>query len=302
LYFGWSEIPDVDVWGYEIRWGADWESSQVVTFQQGTHYLTTNFRTGVSQSYWIKAIDTSGNYSVNAKEAVITITDIPFRNIIAEFIDHPDWPGTKESLLVSNNNLVIEDGYLSGKYTTLARDLGYVSTVYIGIDVITTLYTGRKFNDDSVTRFNTDDSLRFSGIESPGVATFEIRISQDNIVWSDWAQYQAGDYLCRYFQIRMTLTRQNVGDSVNCVSLKYHGDLPDIDEYGSDTVANASEGRQILFAKNFHEEPNVHIEITNGEGIYSRFVDKSETGFTVKLYNGAGVEKTGDFDWHSHGI
>lgn len=226
----------------------------------------------------------------------------PYLRKRPEFVDHPDWLGTKEHILVNNNNLVIEDGYLSGKYTILVRDLGYVSTVYIGIDVVTTLYTGRKFNDDSITRFNTDDSLRFSGIESPGVATFEIRTSEDNVTWSEWVQYQAGDYLCRYFQIRMTLTRQNVNDSVSCTSLRYHGDLPDIDEYGSDTVVNASEGKQILFTKNFHEEPNVHIEITNGEGIYSKFVNKSEVGFTVKLYNGAGVEKTGNFDWHSHGI
>jgi len=302
LYFGWAEIADVDVWGYEIRWGADWDSGQVVTFQQGTHYLTTNFRTGIGQSYWIKAIDTSGNYSENAKEAVITITEIPFRNIVSEFVDHPTWPGTKEHLVVNSNNLMIEDGYLSGKYTTEIRDFGYVATVYVGIDVITTLFTGRRFNDDGVTRFNSNDSLRFSGIESPGVATFEIRTSEDNITWTEWVGYQSGDYLCRYFQIRMTLTRQNVSDSVSCTSLSYHGDLPDIDEYGSDTVVVAADGKQVLFTKTFHEEPIVHIEITSGDGIYSKFVSKSETGFTVKLYDGAGAEKTGGFDWHAHGI
>jgi predicted phage tail protein len=302
LYFGWSEIDDVDVWGYEIRWGADWESGQVVTFQQGTHYLTTNFRTGVGQSYWIKAIDTSGNYSETAKGAVITITEIPFRNIVSEFVDHPSWPGTRENIDIDGNNLVIEDGYLSGKYSTPIRDFGFLATVYIGIDVVTTLYTGRKFNDDSVTRFDSSDSLRFSGIESPGVATFEIRTSEDNITWTEWTGYQAGDYLCRYFQIRMTLTRQNVSDSVSCTSLNYHGDLPDIDEYGANTVDVAVDGKQVLFAKTFHEEPIVNVSIASGNGIYSRFMDKNETGFTVKLYDGSGVEQTGDFDWQAHGI
>jgi predicted phage tail protein len=302
LYFGWAEIPDVDVWGYEIRWGADWDSGQIVTFQQGSNYLTTNFRTGIGQSYWIKAIDTSGNYSENAKEAVITIADIPFRNIIAEFLEHPAWSGTKENLVVEDDKLVIAEGELSGIYTAPIRDLGYVSTVYIGIDVICTLYTGRKFNDDSVTRFDSSDSLRFSGEESPGVASFEIRTSEDNVQWTDWGLYQSGDYLCRYFQIRMTLTRGSVGELVACSTLKYHGDLPDIDEYGSDRVSNASEGKQIVFVKTFHEEPNVHIEITNGNGIYAKFTDKSVVGFTVKLYDAQGVEQTGDFDWHAHGI
>jgi hypothetical protein len=174
--------------------------------------------------------------------------------------------------------------------------------VYIGIDVVTTLYTGRKFNDDSVTRFDSSDSLRFSGIESPGVATFEIRTSEDNITWTEWTGYQAGDYLCRYFQIRMTLTRQNVSDSVSCTSLSYHGDLPDIDEYGANTVEVAVDGKQVLFAKTFHEEPIVNVSIASGNAIYSRFTDKSETGFTVKLYDGSGVEQIGDFDWQAHGI
>ncbi|MFH2137443.1 MAG: phage tail protein [Candidatus Omnitrophota bacterium] len=302
LYFGWSEIPDVDVWGYEIRWGVDWDGGQVVTFQQGTHYLTTNFKTGVRQSYWIKAIDTSGNYSENAKEAVITITDIPFKNIIAEFVEHPYWPGTKENLIINGSSLIIEDGYLSGKYTTEIRDFGYVATVRIGINVITTLDTGRRFDDDTITRFNSSDKLRFTGVENFGVAFFEIRTSEDNSVWSDWLPYQAGDYFCRYFQIRMTLSRENISDNVTCSTLGYYGDLPDIDEYNSDTVSAATEGKQVYFTKIFHEEPIVHIEVTGGDGIYAKFADKSETGFTVKLYDGAGAEKTGSFDWHAHGI
>jgi predicted phage tail protein len=302
LYFGWSEITDVDVWGYEIRWGADWNSGQVVTFQQGTHYLTTYFRPGADQRYWIKAIDTSGNYSENAKEAVITITSIPFRNIIAEFAEHSAWAGAKDHLVLDSGNLEIETGFVSGNYTCPVRDFGFVSTVYISIDVITTLYTGRRFDDDSVTRFDSSQTLRFSGIESTGVATFEIRTSEDSMVWTDWTPYQAGDYLCRYFQVRMTLTRQNISDSVKCSSLYYHGDLPDLDEYGHDTVSVPSEGRQVMFNKSFHEEPIVHITITFGNGIYTKFTDKTVTGFTVKLYDGSGAEQSGEFDWQAHGI
>lgn len=302
LYFGWAEIPDVDVWGYEIRWGADWDSGSVVTFQQGTHYLTTNFRTGIEQSYWIKAIDTSGNYSQNPKEAVITITNIPFRNIIAEFEDHPLWLGAKNNLLVNGVNLTIADGFMSGTYTAPIRDFGYLATVYIGIDVVVSLYTGRRFNDDTTTRFNSSDSLRFSGVESPGLAMFEIRTSEDNVVWTPWQQYQAGDYLCRFFQVRMTLLRLNIGDTVNCSSLKTHGDLPDIDDGGHNEVTDAVQGKEIVFTKLYHEEPIVNVTITGGSGMYPRFLEKSITGFRIQLLDGAGAPRTGTFDWLAHGI
>jgi len=302
LYFGWTAISDVDVWGYEIRRGIDWESGELITFQQGTSYLTTDVKRGVEQSYWIKAMDTSGNYSENAREAIVTVSIIPFRNIIAEYEEHPDWFGAKVNLEEDMDTLIISAGQFSGTYTTPVRDLGYVATVYIGIDVIASISTGRRFNSDGTSRFDDSVSYRFTGQETLRAASFRIKTSEDNISWSDWSDYQPGDYYCRYFQIEMTLTRENLGDYITCSTLSYFGDLPDIDEHGSDEVTVAGDGKEIFFTEIFHEEPSVHIEITSGAGIYSQFVDKSTTGFTVKLYNAQGVAQTGAFDWHSHGI
>jgi hypothetical protein len=84
--------------------------------------------------------------------------------------------------------------------------------------------------------------------------------------------------------------------------LQYLGDLPDVDDFGSDEVTNASEGKEVFFTKTYHEEPNVHIEITSGGGVYTQFVGKSTTGFTVKLFSAQGVAQVGTFDWHSHGV
>lgn len=302
VYFGWTAINDVDAWGYEIRRGEDWDSGEFITFQQGTTFLTRDVKMGVEQSYWIKAIDTSGNYSENAKEAIVTISTIPFRNIIAEFQEHPDWLGTLSNLEKVDDTLIISDGEFSGSYTAPIRDFGYVATVYIGVDVIASISTGRRFNSDGVSKFNDSTTYRFSGQETLRAASFRIRTSEDNILWSDWADYQPGDYYCRYFEIEMTLVRENLGDYITCSTLSYFGDLPDIDEHGSDAVAVADDGKEVFFTELFHEEPSVHIEITGGAGIYSQFVDKSTTGFTVKLYNAQGVAQTGAFDWHSHGI
>jgi len=302
LYFGWSEIPDVDVWGYEIRRGVDWESGEVITFQQGTHYLTTGLKKGIDQKFWIKAIDTSGNYSENPTESVLTVGEIPFRNVVAEYQEHPLWEGVKTNLEVSSETLVISDGFLLGEYDTPVRDIGYVAAVFIEIEAIVSLSTGRRFNSDPDARFNDSLSYRFTGQETQNVANFKIRLSEDNINWSEWLDYQPGDYYCRYFQLKMVLTRANLGDYVTCSTLQYLGDLPDVDDFGSDAVSDANEGKEIFFTKTYHEEPNVHIEITSGGGVYTQFVDKSTTSFKVKLFNAQGVAQTGAFDWHSHGV
>jgi len=302
LYFGWTPIPDVDVWGYELRRGLDWESAEFISLQQGTHYLTKDVKRGVGQRYWIKAIDTSGNYSVNAKEAVVTITEIPFRNIIAEYQEQPLWAGAMNNTEKAGESIVITDGVMSGTYMTPVRDFGYVASVYIGIDVIVSTSLGRRFNSDGVTKFNDSPSYRFTGQETLRAASFRIRTSEDNITWKDWEDYQPGDYYCRYFQIELTLYRENIGDEITCSTFQYFGDLPDVDDYGNDTVVSAIDGKQVFFGKTYHEEPSVHIEIRSGNGIYSQFTDKSITGFTVKLYDAQGVPQTGTFDWHSHGI
>jgi hypothetical protein len=302
LYFGWTPITDVDAWGYEIRRGLNWDSGEFITLQQGSHYLTKEVKQGVGQSYWIKAIDTSGNYSMNAKESVVTITEIPFRNMVAEYQEQPLWEGAKVNVEKNADSIVITDGVMSGTYTTPVRDFGYVASVYIGIDVVVATSLGRRFNSDGVTKFNDSLTYRFTGQETLRATSFRIRTSEDNVTWRDWETYQPGDYYCRYFQIELTLSRENLGDEITCSTFQYFGDLPDVDDSGNDTVVSAVDGKEVFFVKTYHEEPSVHIEIRSGNGIYSKFVDKSTTGFKVKLYDAQGVAQAGLFDWHSHGI
>lgn len=302
LYFGWQEIDDVDVWGYEIRWGMSWESGQFITFQQGSHYLTTNFSTGSGQSYWIKAIDTSGNYSQNATEAVITIDNIPFRNIMEEYSEQPAWSGDKQNTEKVGDNLKISDGELSGTYTTSQRDIGYVATFYIGIEVITSITQGLRFDSDPNAKFDDSETLRFTGEETPGAATFEIKTSSDGMNWSGWLPYQAGDYNCRYFQLRMTLTRESVSTNLLCSQLDYYADLPDVDEIIDDEVTDAGNGKAVTFTKTFHEAPALNITILSGDGVYWKAFNLDTTGCTIKLYNEYGVNQTGQFRAYIHGV
>lgn len=68
----WESVADADLEGYEIRAGVDWATGTIINYGAATRFplLTT---TG-SSTYWIKARDTSGNYSVNAVSVAVVIT------------------------------------------------------------------------------------------------------------------------------------------------------------------------------------------------------------------------------------
>jgi len=302
LVMGWAEIDDLDIWGYEIRWGTSWDSGHIAVFKQGNDHITIDFRTGSGQSYWIKAIDTSGNYSENATEAIITIDNIPFRNIITEYSEQTAWTGTKSDTEKSGDNLILSAAKLTGTYITPIRDVGYVATFLVAIEVITAITQGRAFDDDGTTKFNSSTTERFTGAETPGAATFRIKTSEDNITWTDYVAYQVGDYKCRYFQIELTLTRANVTDSLLCSTFDYFSDLPDVDEIQDGEVTVAADGDDIVFEKTYHESPAMNIVILTGDGVYGKTTGLDTTGVNIKLYDESGTLKIGTFRVHVHGV
>lgn len=306
MFFGWTGVTDLDLSGYEIRFGQAWASGTVLATQiKDTTYISLDLRTGSGQSFFIKAIDTSGNYSETETEATITIDEIPFQNIIESYMEAASWSGTLSSTVVTSSNLLISSGCLAGTYVTPVRDVGFIATFKIGIDAVVVDAGGdRRFDDDTTTEFDDSETAMFSGDEVAGASAFEIKTSEDNITWSDWRAWQNGDYKCRYFQLRLTLTRQSTSQDIQCSQFNYLADLPDVDEYSEElTVSDSGAGLTVTFEKTFHKVPSVAITILSGSGVYAAFSSVPDTtGFTVKLYNAAGVAQTGTFSFHSHGV
>ena len=309
LYFGWIHITDIDLSGYEIRCGGSWDTAEVLASNiKNNNLILLNFRTGASQSYWIKAIDTSGNYSTTAKVAVITIDNIPFTNIIISYSEQTGWAGTKTHTSKVGNNLEIDATYLTGTYVAPVRDIGFVATFKIGVGTIITVSGDATWQDFGEGTFADSETLRFLGEEIAGATTFEIRTSVDGVdpdvnTWTAWLPWQAGDYKCRWFQLRMTMNRVSTAQVLQCSEFNSYADLPDIDVFGNDTVSVAADGKAVTFSKVFHENPSVNIDILSGDGYVHKFsVVPSITGFTVKLYDLSGTAQTGAFDFHAHGV
>jgi len=299
----WTPVADVDVRRYEIRKGASWISGDVVGADlAGAQADLNDIRTGSDQAYWIKAIDNSGNYSENATEATLTVDNIPFQNIVDDNDEHTAWGGTKSDTEKSGDNLTLSAGKLTGTYTTPQYDIGYVCTARLAILRVATTTSSLAWDDDASAAFDDSKTLRFTGYEAPSALTFEVRTSEDNVTWTDWEDWILADHICRYYQVRMTVTRENLGSNILVSQLTVQADIPDVDDKGTGEVTVAADGDEITFTKTFHEAPAVNITITSGVGYAHKFsVIPSTTGFTVKLYELDGTLATGTFGWHAHG-
>jgi predicted phage tail protein len=80
IIFDWAKIDDIDNDGYEIRVGAtDWNTSTVIARvgNTGTTTYIVPTDSGSSLKFWIKAVDTSGIYSLSANYDTVAIGTVP---------------------------------------------------------------------------------------------------------------------------------------------------------------------------------------------------------------------------------
>lgn len=206
------------------------------------------------------------------------------------------------TMYIDGANIKLDANELVGQYVTPVRDVGYVASFAIAIDAVAAIATSLGFDTEPTRRFDSSATLRFVGEEDAGALSFEIKHSEDNITWTSWESFRKGDYYCRYFQLRMTMTRTGLDVNLLCSRFDYSTDLPDINEKGEDEVTDAGAGKSVVFAKTFHQEPIVNITIVDGTGVYYRHTAKDTTGFTVVLYNAAGAAVVGNFEWHAYGV
>ena len=81
----WDANTDVDLFAYEVRQGADWDSSVSLGQIKGTSFPISSLPTG-STTFWIKALDTSGIYSANPVSQTITISAASAPTVTGTFV------------------------------------------------------------------------------------------------------------------------------------------------------------------------------------------------------------------------
>lgn len=78
VLMSWNPVSDIDINFYEIRRGASWAAGTLVAKVKGTTYKWED-ATEATYTFWIKAVDTNGNYSVTetSTTAILKLEAVP---------------------------------------------------------------------------------------------------------------------------------------------------------------------------------------------------------------------------------
>ena len=287
INLSWTVVSDDDLDFYEVRRGSTWDSADVVFTTKQTAYTLLHFPFG-DVTYWIKARDTSGNYSTNANYERLYVEDIPGRNKVLTIIDY-SLSGTlsgdavieyndmhsdmfRKCVLLSTVNVYDNSHYydttltydspveLEGYYTLDAYDLGYKANINISTNI-------EVYADGSSASYEIQE-----------------RHSDDNITWTAWAALSSTTAInFRYIQFRIKLSTTDATQNVRLFSFSMILDVPDVIERYHDTTI-PSTGLTITFTKEFHTD-DVDIVVTPTDNNYiAKITGISRTGCTITLY------------------
>lgn len=118
IKFYWNPVLNTSVKHYEIRVDK-WDFGTVIGKTKDLNYIHTFCKAGW-QTFYIKAVNTSGVYSSEATAFKIYIHDMGLRNLVLEMDDKAEnWPGVKDNLTVDavSNVLVMSSGGVAKYYT-----------------------------------------------------------------------------------------------------------------------------------------------------------------------------------------
>lgn len=87
ITFSWSNVADIDLQYYEIRQGASWDTGTILTRVSANTYKLGVIN-GTAQTFWIKAVDTSGSYSATASSLLTSFSSPTAAPITAEVVDN----------------------------------------------------------------------------------------------------------------------------------------------------------------------------------------------------------------------
>jgi len=113
LFLSWEAIPDADLSYYEIKHnsttvGATWGTSSTV-IDKVARPSTSVALPARSGTFFIRAYDKEGNYSVTPTSTVILPTEIPSLGVTITLTEDPTFSGSKTNIILDGSSIEIDD-------------------------------------------------------------------------------------------------------------------------------------------------------------------------------------------------
>ena len=307
----WNANPELDIMGYTIREGESWDASMVIVENSPNTNFTLNGVSNRTYKFWIKAIDLYGSESIKASPANCNVTNIPLTNIYMTFDESAsNWAGVKENVTINSGHLslpalytydsgllydsgILYDSFSTGTgyYTTPTYNLGAVINANFIFDYDLTIGSGDVVKIEIATSDGTLATWDDTGFWDMATSW------EDTYIFSDWVPFTGGYITAKYFKIRITLV--NTSGLLSIATFKTYVDVPDVTLRGSG-VAVPAEGLTIPFSYQYYAVPSVGVTVLGTDG-YPRMISRTNTNFTIKVYNSSNVAISGVIDWIANG-
>lgn len=325
--FKWNANTDIDIDHYHMKFstaydGATWETAQDIDANIPETQYSTVFQGG---TYFVKAVDRTGNESVNAA-LVISYDPGVQRNVVDildESGDSPYFPGFRDNVALVGATLILDDVTQDGYYyfdrtidfgetfnaylsASIMANGAFTNDVYDMVDLFTVsnVFAGGTNNVFDMPDLYLEDDIYGIGLNSWKVE-LQYRTTQDDthvspVAWGDWIPFVPGLYNFRGVQARLLLRSLSPVNGITPVvtGLSMTVDMPDRSERGDD-LAVLDTGVVIAYATPFAATPALAILLQDAvSGDEIQFTSKTASGFAFKVYNAnlaAFVNRTFDF-------
>ena len=333
-HLSWESIPDADLNYYVINFttetvNPEWQNSftLVSRVSRPATSITVPARTG---SYLIKAVDKLGNFSSN--EAIITTNIISIGDFQNAGIatEHPNFTGVKNNTVAVDNTLILDtieqfddnttdnfdditarnfdggtinDNVVSSGTYEFANliDLGSIQTARLTGNITQTA-TDRDRLFDNILGLFDDQASNFDGDDSANASShLEIAVSDDNVSYTSFRNFNVGDYSGRYFKFRLFMESYNNSATPIVSQLSVTADMPQRLLSENDVVSGAGT-KSITFSPVFISTPAIGVSAQGlATGDFYEITSKSTNGFDITFKNSGGTAISKTFDYIAKG-
>lgn len=323
----WDELIDESLSYYEVRYspltsGANWNTAQVLIAKVSKDLTSSSVSSRVG-TYFIKAVDGSGNYSEVAGQARTTIPALSALNVIDTRNDSPTWGGVKSNTEVVNGalSLLIQgDGvyFSSGSYDySSIIDLGEIYTSRLSNKIQA---TGRSAEDllsswDTLAEVSTIQTWRdgdFSAkvlvrtaskldVIADWLTLSSVSSLLQSTNWTEWRELTTGDYTGRYIQFALELSSRTGLASPVITNGLIEIDMPD--RFDSDeNIISGTGVKSVSYAPSFRAKPSLQVTMDNAKtGDYYTISSSDRSGFDIQFFDSSDVGISRQFDWAAKG-
>lgn len=317
------QVSDLDVDHYQLRLGALWETAVKIGDFTGTSYTFPAVENGTC-SYLVKAFDTSGNESKNAKKQIINITNVAATNVIYNHVfdvsNFDSWQNLyehKNALYMLDTREIKDFAYFKDIFGQLnyLDSVIYLPVIDLGEDLIdpdcywidskgiihqqeiekikdykmfADMFGGGGDLVAPVSLASTFINILIDGTNSKDInKAVEYRVSIDGYTYTDWTPDAQTIFRGRFVQIRVNMSSVSGHTPGYIKNVTVQIDVPDID-IPLENINLKAGINYVSYGHNFMETPSSVAVFTvddTGKSVSYQITGADNKGFQICLYD-----------------